>query len=162
MVELILIKSSDELLVLCYEKIKDRSLDPALQTQTQTWPIVPPVISTIRYRFWPPLTEFYTAEEYHQDYYRKNPLRYKFYRHGSGCDQFLKSTWGDQINVSAQTMKSAKNPKYSKPDDAVLKKKGMENFRIFLKHYNQRAKCLWNELREFVLADSLVLINFEV
>jgi peptide methionine sulfoxide reductase msrA/msrB len=70
-----------------------------------------------------PLTEFYTAEEYHQDYYRKNPLRYKFYRHGSGRDQFLRSTWGDETNGSARTMKSADNPKYSKPDDAVLKKK---------------------------------------
>ena len=35
-----------------------------------------------------PLTEFYTAEEYHQDYYRKNPLRYKFYRYGSGRINF--------------------------------------------------------------------------
>ena len=70
-----------------------------------------------------PLTEFYTAEEYHQDYYKKNPLRYKFYRHGSGRDQFLKSTWGDETKASAHKMKSADNPKYSKPDDAVLKKK---------------------------------------
>jgi len=70
-----------------------------------------------------PLTEFYTAEEYHQDYYRKNPLRYKFYRYGSGRDQFLKSTWGGETKASARTTKSADNPKYSKPDDAVLKKK---------------------------------------
>ena len=70
-----------------------------------------------------PLKEFYTAEEYHQDYYRKNPLRYKFYRYGSGRDQFLKSTWGDETKASARTIKSADNPKYSKPDDAVLKKK---------------------------------------
>ena len=70
-----------------------------------------------------PLTEFYTAEEYHQDYYRKNPLRYKFYRCGSGRDQFLKSTWGDETNASARTINSSDNPKYSKPDDAVLKKK---------------------------------------
>jgi peptide methionine sulfoxide reductase msrA/msrB len=69
-----------------------------------------------------PLTEFYTVEEYHQDYYRKNPLRYKFYRHGSGRDQFLKSTWGDETKASAQAMKPEDNPKYSKPDDAVLQK----------------------------------------
>ncbi len=37
---------------------------------------------------------FYRAEEYHQDYYKKNPIRYKFYRSGSGRDKFLKTIWG--------------------------------------------------------------------
>ena len=38
-------------------------------------------------------TDFYDAEEYHQDYYKKNPIRYKFYRSRSGRDRFLKKTW---------------------------------------------------------------------
>ena len=38
---------------------------------------------------------FYPAEEYHQDYYLKNPLRYKFYRHGCGRDRRLEALWGD-------------------------------------------------------------------
>ena len=42
-----------------------------------------------------PLGAFYAAEDYHQDYYKKNPLRYKWYRSGSGRDQFLKKTWMD-------------------------------------------------------------------
>jgi len=37
---------------------------------------------------------FYPAEEYHQDYYRKNPLRYKFYRLKCGRDQRLQQLWG--------------------------------------------------------------------
>lgn len=41
-------------------------------------------------------SEFYPAEEYHQDYYLKNPLRYKFYRHNCGRDQFLEKYWGEQ------------------------------------------------------------------
>ena len=36
---------------------------------------------------------FYEAEEYHQDYYRKNPIRYKYYRWNSGRDQYLETIW---------------------------------------------------------------------
>ena len=39
-------------------------------------------------------TEFYPAEDYHQDYYLKNPVRYKFYRNGCGRDARLKQLWG--------------------------------------------------------------------
>ena len=41
-------------------------------------------------------TRFYAAEDYHQDYYKKNPIRYKFYRSGCGRDRRLKKLWGDQ------------------------------------------------------------------
>jgi len=36
------------------------------------------------------------SESYHQDYYRKNPIRYKFYRWNCGRDQRLKEIWGDK------------------------------------------------------------------
>ncbi len=39
-------------------------------------------------------TEFWAAEEYHQDYYKKNPVRYKFYRNGCGRDARLEDLWG--------------------------------------------------------------------
>lgn len=39
---------------------------------------------------------FYPAEEYHQDYYLKNPIRYNYYRYACGRDARLKELWGDQ------------------------------------------------------------------
>ena len=39
---------------------------------------------------------FYPAEDYHQDYYLKNPLRYKYYRSSCGRDSRLKQLWGDK------------------------------------------------------------------
>ena len=50
-----------------------------------------PIVTEIK-----PLTAFYLAEEYHQDYYQTNPSRYKFYRYTSGRDQFLERVWGEK------------------------------------------------------------------
>jgi peptide methionine sulfoxide reductase msrA/msrB len=40
-----------------------------------------------------PFTKFYSAEEYHQQYSNKNPLRYRYYRYNSGRDQFIARIW---------------------------------------------------------------------
>ena len=41
-----------------------------------------------------PAKPFYLAEEYHQDYYKKNPIRYRFYRNGCGRDKRVRDLWG--------------------------------------------------------------------
>lgn len=59
-----------------------------------------------------PLGDFYHAEDYHQNYYKKNPIRYRLYRRGSGRDKTLKKIW-----------KKVDARRYKKPSIDELKKK---------------------------------------
>jgi peptide methionine sulfoxide reductase msrA/msrB len=50
--------------------------------------------------------KFYKAEEYHQDYYKKNPIRYRYYRNGSGRDKFLEKVWKDRDKAASRRRSS--------------------------------------------------------
>ncbi|MDD5772679.1 MAG: peptide-methionine (R)-S-oxide reductase MsrB [bacterium] len=62
-------------------------------------------------------SEFYKAEEYHQDYHKKNPIRYKYYRFNCGRDQYLKKIWD---LPAVEGLSAAADKKLSKEE---LKKK---------------------------------------
>jgi len=64
--------------------------EQSLQNLEQTKPFNEPVVTEIT-----AASEFFPAEDYHQDYYLKNPLRYKYYRFACGRDKRLETLWGD-------------------------------------------------------------------
>lgn len=74
-----------------------------------------PIVTEIR-----PLTTFYEAEAYHQNYHNTHALKYNFYRYRSGRDQFLEKVWGDEkdrlpvVDSTGQT--------YVKPGKEELRK----------------------------------------
>ena len=75
-----------------YQNEGQKRLAEASRAQLEkTKPFKAPLVTEIT-----AATEFYPAEDYHQDYYLKNPIRYKFYRTGCGRDARLKELWGDK------------------------------------------------------------------
>lgn len=75
-----------------------------------------------------PYINFYPAEEYHQDYKDKNPVRYEYYREGSGRNTFIKNNWAHDSTTFTTTIKatttmnqSAKKwESFTKPNDEQL------------------------------------------
>lgn len=71
-----------------------------------------------------PRPAFWKAEEYHQDFYKKNSTKYHFYRNASGRDAFIESTWGAEANSFSLSASSVPAwTKFLKPSEAELKEK---------------------------------------
>jgi len=98
-----------------------------------------------------PAATFYKAEDYHQKYYEKNPIRYKFYRYNSGRDQYLKKKWSDK-----KEMKNPEPKKYIKPSREELKKK-LTPLQYKVTHENGTERPFdneyWNNKKEGVYVD---------
>ena len=59
-------------------------------------------------------SNFFKAEEYHQDYYKNHSLKYKYYRYRSGRDQYLEKIWGNKVETKSG---------FKKPSDKELREK---------------------------------------
>lgn len=91
-------------------RLAEKSKEALSRSGKFTKPIVTEIVK---------FTRFYEAEDYHQDYYKKNPLRYKYYRYRSGRDEFLQTVRGKEMEIE----KSEREGALRKPDDATLRKR---------------------------------------
>lgn len=109
------------------DEAQKRLAETSRQHLESNGPFSKPIVTEIL-----PLGIFYLAEDYHQDYYKKNPLRYRWYRSGSGRDQFLKKSWTgwrqkkDKNSMEAEKIKMDMNksdmtPAYRVPSENEIK-----------------------------------------
>lgn len=100
--------------------------------------------------------KFYPAEEYHQDYYMKNPLRYKYYRYRSGRDQYIEKVWGKALKKKSMESKMMNEKKYMKPSEEELRKKLTPlQYKVTQQNGTERAFSneYWNNKKEGLYVD---------
>jgi peptide methionine sulfoxide reductase msrA/msrB len=96
---------------------------------------------------------FYPAEDYHQDYWKKNPVRYKFYRFNSGRDQYIEKIWGKNEAMHISTSAAGG---FVKPSKEELKKKlTAMQFKVSQENGTEPAfnNEYWNNHREGIYVD---------
>ncbi len=94
-----------------HDEVQRAAAEASRQTLTRSGRYDKPIVTRIR-----KATRFYKAEDYHQDYYKKNPIRYKYYKYGSGRDPYLKKMWAD---VETTATKWQPGAGYKKPSDPI-------------------------------------------
>ncbi|MCG7200547.1 peptide-methionine (S)-S-oxide reductase MsrA [Marinobacter pelagius] len=114
-----------------------------------------------------PLDTFYPAEKYHQDYYKKNPLRYKFYTFNSGRYQFIEKIYGENYELDFSKFRPAAmesdgqsegfDPQaFVKPDRKTLKKRLTDiQFEVTQEDGTERAfnNAYWDNKRPGLYVD---------
>jgi peptide-methionine (S)-S-oxide reductase len=74
-----------------HSEAQRRAAEASKAALAKTKPFKAPIVTPVE-----KADTFYPAEGYHQDFYRKNPVRYQFYRNGCGRDARLRELWGDK------------------------------------------------------------------
>lgn len=97
------------------DDVQRRAAEASKQRLADSGRFAKPIVTAIA-----DLGPFWPAEAYHQQFCEKNPIRYRFYRNGSGRDRFLDEAWGAEreVTVGNQASKDTK-----RPSDAELRKK---------------------------------------
>jgi peptide methionine sulfoxide reductase msrA/msrB len=102
-----------------------------------------------------PYTGFWPAEDHHQDYARKNPLRYELYSLGSGRKGFVEKVWGKDLKIDFARAGGDKG-RWSKPSDAELRKRLTPlQYKVTREDGTERAfdNPYWNEKRDGIYVD---------
>jgi peptide methionine sulfoxide reductase msrA/msrB len=95
-----------------------RLAEASKESLAATGPFHKPIVTEIL-----PLGAFYPAEDYHQDYYKENPIRYSWYRSRSGRDQFLDAAWKDvEWRMNAAPAPEAAGVPFTRPNEDELRK----------------------------------------
>lgn len=118
-----------------------------------------PVVTSIL-----PFNGFYVAEDYHQDYYKKNSGAYTYYRGRSGRDDYIQNTWGDTLHAAQKhTMCEIRGDasvcgaiRTTKPTDEALKKNLTDlQYQVTQKEATEKPfdNLYWNNEREGIYVD---------
>ena len=100
-------------------------------------------------------TSFWPAETYHQDYYKKNPIRYKLYTQGSGRADFVANAWGDKLVIDYDKYRPVP-ARYKKPaDDEIVKRLTPLQYDVTQNEATEAPfdNAFWNEKRKGIYVD---------
>ncbi len=126
------------------KKLAEKSREDLIKSGRFKKPIVTEIL---------PASTFYRAEDYHQDYYKENPIRYKIYRFGSGRDRYLEQKWGDNVKTKAI---GKKGKRYMKPSKDELKNKLTSlQYKVTQEDGTERAfdNTYWDNKKEGIYVD---------